>query len=104
MYFKSLNTAKGSPLNAKITIITLSNDLSLYSKKYYTKYFKKCSKKYFKKKSTCKTNKGSSSRFSASSSPFSSRFPPKPTQSKISHRFRPSCTMAPCGETDHLIT
>ena len=42
MYFKSLNTAKGSPLNEKITLITLSNDLSLYSKKYYKKYFKKC--------------------------------------------------------------
>ena len=48
MYFKNLNTAKGSPLNEKITLITLSNDLSLYSKKYYKKYFKKCSKKYFK--------------------------------------------------------
>ena len=41
MYFKSLNTAKGSPLKEKITLITLS-------KKYHKKYFKKCSKKYFK--------------------------------------------------------
>ena len=48
MYFKSLNTAKGSPLNEKITLITLSNDLSLYSKKYYKKYFKKCSKNTLK--------------------------------------------------------
>ena len=60
MYFKSLNTAKGSPLNEKITLITLSNDLSLYSKKYYKKYFKKCSKntlKVLKKYSTLKNLK-----------------------------------------------
>lgn len=83
MYFKSLNTAKGSPLNAKITIITLSNDLSLYSKKYYTKYFKKCSKKYFKKKVLAKQIKAPVPVFQ----PPVPLFPPVSPPNQLSQRY-----------------
>ena len=83
MYFKSLNTAKGSPLNEKITLITLSNDLSLYSKKYYTKYFKKCSKKYFKKKVLAKQIKAPVPVFQ----PPVPRFPPVSPPTQLSQRY-----------------
>ena len=83
MYFKSLNTAKGSPLNEKITLITLSNDLSLYSKKYYTKYFKKCSKKYFKKKVLAKRIKAPVPVFQ----PPVPLFPPVSPPTQLSQRY-----------------